>query len=150
MARDPARERELAEEAAQAVLVAADLGIDLAVGALEVRVRDDARASVAGARDVDRVQVAADDRAVEVRVEQVQARGRAEVAEQPRLDVLGPQRLSEKRVVEEVDLADREVVRGAPVRVDALQLVGRERVPGFRLDRQRRNRSKMTRTLRRS
>jgi hypothetical protein len=90
MARDPAGERELAEEPAQPVLVAPDLGIDLAVGALEVDVRDDARTAVAGARDVDRVEVASDDRAVEVRVDQVQAGGRPEVAEQPRLDVLGP------------------------------------------------------------
>jgi hypothetical protein len=150
MARDPARERKLAEEPAQPVLVTPDLRIDLAVGALEVGVRDEARAAVAGAGDVDRVQVAPDDRAVEVCVEKVQTRGRAEVPEEPRFDVLGPQRLPQERVVEQVDLSDREVVRRAPVPVDALELVGRERVPGLRLDAQRRARSKMTSTLRRS
>jgi hypothetical protein len=37
--------------------------------------------------------------------------------EQARLDVLRPERLAEQRVVEEVDLADREVVRRPPVGV---------------------------------
>jgi hypothetical protein len=81
MARDPARERELAEEPSQPVLVAPDLRVDLAVGPLEVRVGDDARPAVAGAGDVDRVEVAPDDRAVQVRVDQVQPGGRPEVAE---------------------------------------------------------------------
>ena len=51
---------------------------------------------------------------------------RAPVAEQPRLDVLGAQRLAEQRVVEQVDLADRQVVGGPPVGVDQPQLVGVE------------------------
>ena len=48
--RDAARERELPEQLAQALLVAADVGIDLAVGALEVGVGDRGRAAVARAR----------------------------------------------------------------------------------------------------
>ena len=48
---------------------------------------------------------------------------RAEVAEQPRLHVLGQQRLAQQRVGHQVDLADREVVRGPPPRVHAPQLV---------------------------
>jgi hypothetical protein len=32
--------------------------------------------------------------------------------------MLGPQRLAEERVVEQVDLPDREIVRRAPVRID--------------------------------
>ena len=55
VAGDAARERELAEEPPQAFLVPADLRVELAVSAFEVRVRDDARPAVAGARDVDRV-----------------------------------------------------------------------------------------------
>ena len=127
VARDPAGERELAEEPAHAVLVLRDLGVDLGVRALEVGVRDEAGAAVAGAGDVDRAQVALADRAVQVDVEQVEAGRRAPVAEQPRLHVLRLQRLAQERVVEEVDLPDGEVVRGAPVGVDAAQLVGLER-----------------------
>jgi hypothetical protein len=44
------------------------------------------------------------------------------VAEQPGLNVFDPQRLAQQRVLKQVDLADGEVVSGAPVGVDALQL----------------------------
>jgi hypothetical protein len=54
---------------------------------------------VAGPRDVDGVEVALTDRAVQMRVDQVEAGRGAEVAEQPRLDVLGAERLAEQRVV---------------------------------------------------
>src|SRR6185503_16883299 len=43
--------------------------------------------------------------------------------QEPRLHMVGTQRLAQKRVVEQVDLTDREVIRGSPVRVDATQLV---------------------------
>ena len=52
---------------------------------------------------------------------------RAPVPEQPRLDVLGPQRFAQQRVVEQIDLADREVVRGAPVGVDAVEEISSRR-----------------------
>ena len=99
------------------------MGVELAVCALEIGVRDDAGASVAGAGDVDRVQVAPADRPVHVHVDQVQARGRAPVAEQPRLHVLRVERLPQERVVEQVDLPDREVVGGPPVGVDQPKLL---------------------------
>ena len=123
MAGDPAREGELAEQLPHARLVGAHVRVQLAVRPLEIGVGDDARPAVARAGDVDRVEVAGTDRAVQVRVDQIQAGRRAEVAEQPRLDVLGEQRLAEERVVEQVDLADREVVRGPPVGVDQAELV---------------------------
>ena len=50
--------------------------------------------------------------------------------EQPRLDVLGLQRLSQQRVVQQVDLADREVVGRAPVGVDEGELLGGQRSLG--------------------
>jgi hypothetical protein len=81
--------------------------IDLGVRALEVHIGDEARATVPGAGDVDRVQVLAADHPVHVDVDEVEPRGRAPVAEQPRLDVLDPKRLAQQRVVEQVDLADR-------------------------------------------
>src|SRR4051812_49411885 len=114
MARDASGKRELPEERAQSVLVAADARVDLAVCPFEVRARDEARATVTGPGDEDRAEVARADRAVEVRVEQGQAGRRAEVAEQAWLDVLADERLAQERIVEQVDLADGEVVRGAP------------------------------------
>ena len=123
VARDPAGEGELAEELAETVLARADAGEELAVGALQVRVRDIRRPAVAGAVDEDRVQVALLDRPVQVGVDEVQPRDGAEVAEQPRLHVLGRERLAQERVVEQVDLADGEVVRRAPVRVEEPKLL---------------------------
>ncbi len=122
VAGDPAGERELAEQAAQALLVVADVRVELAVGALEVHVRDQPRAAVARAGDVDRVEVALAYHAVQVRVDEVQARRRAPMAEQARLGVLDPQRLAQQRVLQQVDLAHRQVVGGAPVGVEQLQL----------------------------
>jgi len=81
VARNAAREGELPEELAQTVLIPPDVGIKLAVSAFEVRVRDEAGAAVPRACDVDRTQVARPDRAVQVRVDQVEARCGAEVAE---------------------------------------------------------------------
>ena len=49
---------ELAEQPAQALLVVADVRVDLGVGALEVGVGDDSRAAVAGPGDVDGVELA--------------------------------------------------------------------------------------------
>ena len=77
---------------------------------------------MAGARDVDRVQVARLDLPVEVRVDEVQARRGAPVAEQPRLDVLVAQRLAHQRVVEQIDLPHGEVVGGTPVGVDQVKV----------------------------
>ncbi len=87
--RDASRERELPEELPQAVLVARHVGVDLGIRAFEVGVRDEARASVTRSRDVERAQVPRQDRAVEVRVDEVEPRRRPEVAEEARLDVLG-------------------------------------------------------------
>src|SRR3712207_6892547 len=53
------------------------------------------------------VEVVALDDPVEVDAEHVQARRRAPVAQEPRLDVLAQKRLAQQRVVEQVDLADR-------------------------------------------
>ena len=89
VAGDASRERELPEELAQAVLVARHVGVHLGIGAFEVGVRDEARASVTRSRDVERAQVPRLDRAVEVRVDEVEARRRPEVPEEARLDVLG-------------------------------------------------------------
>ena len=128
VARDAAGKGELAEELLQPCLVAADVRIELAVGALEIGVRHERRPTVAGAGDVDRAQVARADLPVQVGIEQVEARHRAEVAEKTRLDVLWLQRLAQQRVVEQVDLADGQVVRRAPVGVQQPQLVWSERL----------------------
>ena len=52
---------------------------------------------------------------------------RAPMAEQARLDVLGSQRLAQQRIVEQIDLADREIVRGAPIAIDEAEVAARRR-----------------------
>ena len=124
VAGDAAGEGELAEQPPQALLVGRHARVDLAVGALEVGAGHEAGPAVPGPGDVDRVEVVRADDAVEVGVDEVQPRRRAPVAQQPRLDVLDAQRLAQERVVEQVDLADRQVVGRTPPGVQALQLVG--------------------------
>ena len=118
----PPGRRELAEQPAQPGLVRGDLRVDLGVGALEVDVGDDRRAAVAGAGDVEDVVAGLADQPVEVGVDEVQAGRGAPVAEQARLDVLGPQRLAQQRVVLQVDLGDGQVVGRLPVGEQAVQL----------------------------
>ena len=71
VAGDAAREGELLEEDADALLVFRDVGIDLAVRPLEVRVGDHAGTAVPGAADVDHVEVVRLDHAVQVHVDEV-------------------------------------------------------------------------------
>ncbi len=84
---DPAGEGELPEQRAQPRLVAPDVGVYLAVGPLQVDVRDQSGAAVAGTGHVEDAQIPRADHTVQMRVDEVQPRGRAPVAEQPRLDV---------------------------------------------------------------
>ena len=43
---------------------------------------------------------------------------------QPTFDVLGPPRLAQTIVVEQVYLTDRQIVGGAPVPVEQIQIIG--------------------------
>ncbi len=128
VARDAAGEGELAKQPAQAVPVLPDAWVDLAVGALQVGVGHHRRPAVAGTRQEDGVDVALPDQPVEVGVEQVQTGRRTPMAQQARLDVVGGQVAFEQRVVEQVDLADGEIVRGSPPSVDVVEGVLQSRV----------------------
>ena len=123
-----AGKRELPEKILDALFVTRDARIDLGVGAFEVDVCHDAGAAVPGAGDVDDVEVALLDDAVEVDVDEVQARGRAPVAEEAGLDVPAVERLLEERIVVEIDLADGEVVGGPPIGVHPAEHVLRQRL----------------------
>ena len=122
VAGDAAGERELPEQRPHPVAVVADAGVGLAVGALQPGVRHRRRAAVARTGQEDRVDVAFADQPVEVGVEQVQPGRRAPVAEQPRLDVVRHQGSLQQRVVQQVDLADGEVVGGAEPPVEQVDL----------------------------
>ena len=127
VARNAAGKRELLEQPLHSRFVLGDVGVDLAVDAFEIDVGDNRRAAVAGAGDEQDLEVERFDQPVEVRVDEIEAGRRAPVPEQPRLDVLLDQRLAQQRIVEQIDLADRQVVGGAPVGVDQLEFALRKR-----------------------
>ena len=118
MAGNSAGKRELEKELPQPGLILADVGIDLAVGALKVGVAHDGRAAVSGAGDVDHVEVVFLDDPVQVRVDEVLPGGRAPVSQQHVLHIRERQRPLQQRIVVKIDLADRQIVGGAPVGVD--------------------------------
>ena len=125
---DAAGEGELPEQPGHPRGVLGDARVDLAIGSLEVGVRYYARAAVARAGDVDDVQVLGPDHPVEVRVDQVQTRRGAPVPEQPRLDLLGLQRLGQQRVFpQQVNLPHRQVIRRAPPGIERVKLTAGQR-----------------------
>src|SRR3954469_20873259 len=81
--------RKLAEEGPHSLGIAADGRVDLAVGALEVDIGDDRRSAMPWSGQVDCVDIALLDQAIEMDIDQVQTGRGAPVSEQPRLDVLG-------------------------------------------------------------
>src|SRR5207253_3728328 len=87
------------------------------------------RPAVAGATDVDDVEVMRLDHAVQVHVDEVEAGSRAPVAQEARLDVLDRERLAQERLVHEVDLTDGQVVGRTPVAIDQIELLGRKGLP---------------------
>ncbi len=94
-----ARERELLEQPLHALLVPSDVRIDLAISAIEPRIGHQAGAAMTRTSDIEHAQIALLDDAIEMRVDEVQARRRTPVAQQSRLDVLAQQRLGEQRIV---------------------------------------------------
>jgi hypothetical protein len=65
---------------------------------------------MAWTNDVDHVQVVAPNDPIEVDAEHVESRRRAPVTQQTRLDMSARERLLQKRVVEQIDLANRQVI----------------------------------------
>ena len=143
MARHAIRPGELVEQLPETGDIEGDLGVELAVGAFEVGVGEDARTAVAGTGDVDHIEVALANHPVQVRVDEVQPRSRAPVSEQPRFDVLQLERPPQQRVVSEVNLPDRKVVRRPPIAVDLLEHL-RRNLSGRRDDASTRRRFHVT------
>ena len=126
MAGDAPGKRELREEAFHALFVLGNVRIHLAIRALQVDVGDDGRAAVPRTDDKHHVQVLLLDDPIQMHVDEIQARRRPPVAEQARLDVLGLKRLPEQRVVKQINLPDRQVIRGPPVGVHPAEQLGRQ------------------------
>ena len=78
--------------------------------------------------DVDHVKIVLHDQPIEVDVQEIEPGGGSPMAQQAGLDVLQRQRLLEQRIVAEIDLPDRQIVRGMPVAVHLGQKLGRQGV----------------------
>ena len=122
VARDPAWSGELPEQPLDTCPILAHLGIDLAVRAFQPGGRDQRRATVPRAGQVDRLLAGEGNEPGHVDVDEGESRAGAPVAQQPRLDVLSAERPLQQRVVFQIDLPDREVVTGSPPRIDGGQL----------------------------
>jgi len=79
---------------------------------------------MSGTGDVDHVQVMPLDDPVEMDVDEVRARRRPPMAKKPWFYVSESQRLSEQRIVVQVDLAHRQIVRSPPVGIHLPELDG--------------------------
>ena len=119
--RNAARVGELAEELLQASLILGDVREILGVGAVQVGLSGTGRAAVARAHDDHRVLLVIGDETVDVADEEVQARGGAPVTDETMLHVFAGERLLHQRVAAKIDLADGQVVGGAPVLVNTFE-----------------------------
>ena len=81
----------------------------------------DRRAAVTGAGDVNHVEVVFFDDPVQMHVNEVLARGCAPVSQQHMLHIREHQRPFQQRIVVKINLADRQVVGGAPVGVHLVE-----------------------------
>ena len=106
--------RELADQPPQSGFVERYVRIDLRVGAFEIDACDDRGSAVARTRHIKNILTRRRDQPVEMRVDQVEGWRGSPMSEQPWLDVLGAQRLAQQWVLPQVDLCDRQVVRGLP------------------------------------
>ncbi len=131
VAGDAAGKRELLEEPLHPLRILRDVGETLGVASLQPGIGDHARTSVTRSADVDHVEVVLHDGAVAVDVDEIEAGRGSPVPQQARLDVLDLERLGQQRIVVEINLSDRQIVRGAPVCIDPAELIGRERAHWF-------------------
>ena len=71
------------------------------------------------------------DQTIQVDINKIQPRRRPPVTEQSALDVIEHQRLAQQRIVGQVNLPDREIIRRAPLGVDPPQSLGSQRISYF-------------------
>jgi hypothetical protein len=124
MAGNSVRPGELAKQPLQPIPAALDRRITLGVRSFEIAVRHDARAAVARTNDVDHVQIIVLDQPVEMDIEEIQSCCRSPVTEQAGLDVFEPERGFEQRIVLQIDLSDRKVIRRAPISMHLAEQFG--------------------------
>ena len=137
LAGDPSGEGELPEQPLHAGGILADVGIDLAVRAVQIVLGHHGVSAVSGAGEIDHIQVIFDDGPVEMGIDEVLAWAGAPVPHDGALQVLFLQRLPQQGIVQQIELAGGQIVGGTPIGVDGLNLFPGQGVlfghPGRRL-----------------
>ena len=121
VAGNPSGKRKLKKEFPKPGLILADVGIDLAVGTLEIGIAYDGRAPVPRARNVNHVEVIFLDDPVQVHVNEILARRRAPMSQQQMLHIREGERSLQHGIVVKIDLSDRQIIGGAPVRIHLVE-----------------------------
>src|SRR5271155_3849654 len=91
------------------------------ITAFKIGVGVERGAAMPGPRDVNEVRIMRLDEPVEMNVDEVLPRRRAPVSEQPWLDLLRFERLSQQGVFKEINLADTQIVSCAPIAVHLVE-----------------------------
>src|SRR3954453_19937902 len=126
MRADMPGEGELLEEFLQSLGVFALVRIDFGVRPLKIAGCEYTRRAVARTGNEDHIQVVTLDDAVQVGPDEREGRACAPMAEQASLDVLGGERITQQRIIQQIDHADGKVITSVPPGVHAPQLVGAE------------------------
>ena len=125
MTGNPAGKRELRKQVFQTGFVLCNVRINFTPSSFEVNIAYNRRAAVTGSGNIEHIQVILFDNPVQMHIDEVLAGCRSPVPDHQRLHVRQFQRLPKQRIVIEINLADREIVRGTPIRVHFSQQIGR-------------------------
>ena len=82
--------------------------------------------------DVNDICIMLFDEPIQMNVDEILSRRSSPVPKQPWFDLFGLERLSQQGILEEVDLTDAQIIRGAPVAVHLVEHFGRQRTVGLR------------------
>ena len=118
VARNPTWKRKLRKQALHSLLVRGDIRVYLAVRSLKVGIGNHSGTAMPGSRDIDHIKVVLFDQAVQMSINEIQARRCSPVSQKPRFDVVLGEGLLQQWIVIEIDLADRQVVGRSPICVD--------------------------------
>src|SRR6266568_7923468 len=116
-------EGELLKKTTHSIEILLDRRIDLAVSPFEISISHHTGTAMAGAADIDDVEVASLDDPIEVDIDEIESGRRTPVSQQPRLDVLRFQGLLEQWVIEQINLSYREIIRSTPIGIDTRQFL---------------------------
>jgi hypothetical protein len=116
----------LLEELEQTGFIAALVGINLRVMTFEIAVGESGRGTVAGAGNVNYIQIILSDQPVQVNPNQGLTGIRSPMAQKPVLDVFRFQRFAQEGIRAKINHACRKIIAGSPIRMHLAQFFGRK------------------------